>query len=74
LTQPGLDRAAYRRRFHADSLMDMPQLRELVSLSLAREDEHRLTLTALGVAHSDTIGPWLGSARVKELAAKAVAC
>jgi oxygen-independent coproporphyrinogen-3 oxidase len=74
LTQPGLDRAAYRRRFRADSLLDLPQLRELVAIGLAHEDEQRLVLTASGVAHSDTIGPWLGSPRVRELTAKAPAC
>lgn len=71
LTLPGLDRAAYRERFRADSLLDLPQLRELVVLGLASEDKQRLTLTASGVAHSDTIGPWLGSARVQALAAGA---
>lgn len=67
LAQPGLEHAAYLRRFGGICRHDLPQLDELTALGLAHDDGERLSLNARGVALSDTIGPWLGSARVQRL-------
>ena len=67
LTYPGLEHAAYRRRFGSDCRSDLPQLDELSGAGLAHDDGEWLSLNARGVALSDTIGPWLGSPRVQEL-------
>lgn len=67
LTYPGLEHAAYRRRFGSDCRGDLPQLDELSGAGLAHDDGEWLCLNARGVALSDTIGPWLGSPRVQEL-------
>jgi oxygen-independent coproporphyrinogen-3 oxidase len=66
LIRPGLDRHDYRRRFGADCLDDLPQLRDLLDLDLACGDEAMLALTDAGLARADTIGPWLTSARIAE--------
>lgn len=66
LIRPGLDRDDYRRRFGADCLDDLPQLRDLLDLDLAHGDETMLALTDAGLARADTIGPWLTSARIAE--------
>ncbi|MGH8079539.1 MAG: STM4012 family radical SAM protein, partial [Lysobacter sp.] len=66
LIRPGLDRADYRARFGQDCLDDLPQLRELSELGLARIDETLLELTDAGLARADTIGPWLTSASIAE--------
>lgn len=62
----GLDRSDYRARFGQDVLDDFPQLRELISVGLATEDEC-LRLTTAGLEWSDAIGPWLNSSRVRGL-------
>jgi oxygen-independent coproporphyrinogen-3 oxidase len=67
LTEPGLEHAAYCRRFGGDCRGDLPQLVELGALGLAQDDGEWLRLNARGVALSDTIGPWLQSARVRRL-------
>jgi oxygen-independent coproporphyrinogen-3 oxidase len=61
LTWPGLDERAYAARFGSAAFDDLPQLAELVALDLARRDDATLALTASGMAHADTIGPWLVS-------------
>ncbi len=66
LVRPGLDRADYRARFGADCLEQLPQLRELFELGLAREDETLIALNEEGLARADTIGPWLTSTAVAE--------
>lgn len=67
LTLPGLEHAAYGRRFGTQALDDLPQLRQLAELGLAHDDGRQLVLTERGVAASDTIGPWLVSPRVQRL-------
>jgi oxygen-independent coproporphyrinogen III oxidase len=66
LTRPGLDRSAYARRFGTRAEDDLPQLRELATLGLAEDDGALLSLTARGVALSDSIGPWLVSPAVRQ--------
>jgi len=61
LIRPGLDRADYRRRFGADCLQQLPQLRELFEHGLAVEGETLIELSDAGLARADTIGPWLAS-------------
>lgn len=67
LQTDGLVFSAYRDRFGADPLDDMPALAELAERSLATSTEERLQLTEAGLENSDTIGPWLYSAKVGEL-------
>ncbi len=64
LVWPGLEEAAYLRRFGSAPLIDLPQLGELLELGLARYGEGWLTLTEAGMAQADIIGPWLASAAV----------
>jgi oxygen-independent coproporphyrinogen-3 oxidase len=68
----GLDLAAYRRRFGSSVWDDLPELRELLSTGCAslepgtsEADTGLVTLTALGLERSDTIGPWLYSDAVR---------
>jgi oxygen-independent coproporphyrinogen-3 oxidase len=65
LLAEGLDRAAYRRRFRADALDDLPQLAELVPRGLAEARGDTLVLTPRGMERSDAIGPWLFSPAVR---------
>ena len=67
----GLHRAAYRRRFGSEAFADLPELADLERHRLAATDGDRLVLTPAGVERSDTIGPWLHSARVTALMAGA---
>ncbi len=69
LTEPGLSHAAYLQRFGTHCLADLPQLQELTALDLAHDDGELLRLNARGVSYADTIGPWLVSARVRQLMA-----
>ena len=69
LTEPGLSHAAYAQRFGAACLDDLPQLQELLALELACDDGTLLTLNERGITYADTIGPWLASARVRQLSA-----
>jgi oxygen-independent coproporphyrinogen III oxidase len=64
LISTGLDRNAYRLRFSADCLDDLPQLRELEAHGLAQIDADRIRATDAGLARADTIGPWLASPMV----------
>ncbi|QWP75053.1 STM4012 family radical SAM protein [Lysobacter sp. K5869] len=64
LIRPGLDRADYRRRFGADCLDHLPQLRELFAHGLAVENGELIELTDAGLARADTIGPWLASSAI----------
>jgi len=66
LIRPGLDRADYRRRFGADCLEQLPQLRELFEHGLAVENGELIELTDAGLARADTIGPWLASPAIVE--------
>jgi len=75
LTDPGLDLAAYCRRFGSDCLQDLPQLLELDQLGLLEARPGMLCLNQRGYAYADTIGPWLASDEVRALmAAGAPAC
>lgn len=66
LTWPGLDEHAYRLRFGGAALDDLPQLAQLFELDLARRENGIVALTPDGMAHADTIGPWLVSPAVQE--------
>lgn len=66
LIRSGLDRAAYRLRFGADCLDDLPQLRALETHGLATIDAERIAPTAEGLARADTLGPWLISPAVAD--------
>jgi oxygen-independent coproporphyrinogen-3 oxidase len=59
--------SSYRARFGCDALDDLPDLAELVEHGLARQSAGLLQLTEAGLERSDTIGPWLYSARVRRL-------
>ena len=61
----GLDRAAYLEEFGSDLFEDFVHLSELEENGLAVRLDDRLTLTAAGMARSDTIGPWLYSEAVE---------
>jgi oxygen-independent coproporphyrinogen-3 oxidase len=67
LQRDGLAFAAYRRRFGSDPCEDLPQLAELDAAGLAMATEAGLRLTETGLERSDAIGPWLYSAKVREL-------
>ena len=69
LHQDGLAPAAYRARFGRDPAQDLPELAELVERGLAARTGARLRLTERGLERSDTIGPWLYSAKVRRLMA-----
>jgi oxygen-independent coproporphyrinogen-3 oxidase len=67
LQQEGLSFANYQQRFGSDIFSDFPELAELENLDLAVQNRSRLQLTLAGMEHSDTIGPWLYSNKVKHL-------
>jgi oxygen-independent coproporphyrinogen-3 oxidase len=71
LSDEGLDARAWRARFGADPLDELPELAELVALELAAWDGATLRLRPAGVERSDVIGPWLCSARVSRLMTEA---
>jgi oxygen-independent coproporphyrinogen-3 oxidase len=66
LLAEGLDRAAYKRRFRTDVMVDLPQLAELAARGLAAARGDMLALTPRGVERSDAIGPWLFSPAVRK--------
>jgi oxygen-independent coproporphyrinogen-3 oxidase len=63
----GLALPAYHTHFGSAALEDLPQLAELEQHGLATRTPDHLRLTAAGIERSDTIGPWLASARVQAL-------
>jgi oxygen-independent coproporphyrinogen-3 oxidase len=65
LQADGLSRCAYRERFGADALDDLPELSELIRRGLATCDDWRIRLTEAGLERSDAIGPWLYSNEVR---------
>jgi oxygen-independent coproporphyrinogen-3 oxidase len=67
LQAAGLDRAEYTRRFDTDALTDFPELSGHVERGWLDAGPSTLRLTPEGLAHSDTIGPSLFSARVRTL-------
>ncbi len=69
LLAEGIDLDAYRARFGAEALEDVPELSELVERMLVEPRGRRLALTDRGLERSDAIGPFLHSRRVAELMA-----
>ncbi len=68
LEADGLSFSDYQRRFGTDVMHDLPQLAELLTAQLAAVNGgDLLALTESGIERSDTIGPWLYSAVVREL-------
>jgi oxygen-independent coproporphyrinogen-3 oxidase len=67
LAHEGLGLGAYRHRFGSDAFDDLPQLHDVEREKLAVRTNGTLRLTELGVEHSDAIGPWLYSGRVRQL-------
>jgi oxygen-independent coproporphyrinogen-3 oxidase len=65
LQAEGIDLAEHRARFGAELGVLLPELDQLRSLDLARDDGARLALTSEGLACSDAIGPWLYSPAVR---------
>ncbi|WP_127960136.1 STM4012 family radical SAM protein [Serratia microhaemolytica] len=59
LRSAGLSLSLYRQRFASDVLQDYPQLLALFPAGLAQQRDSSITLTSLGLAYSDAIGPWL---------------
>lgn len=64
LVWPGLEEASYRSRFGTRVFDDFPQLEQLIETGAARNHNGLLALTEQGMAHADTIGPWLASQSV----------
>lgn len=64
LVWPGLDEALYSSRFGTSLFSDLPQLEQLIETGAARHQQGLLALTETGMAHADTIGPWLASQSV----------
>jgi oxygen-independent coproporphyrinogen III oxidase len=67
LRTDGLDLDAYFSRFGSTAPEDVPELNELVDTGLLAGDGRRLVPTAVGLEHSDAVGPWLYSERAKRL-------
>jgi oxygen-independent coproporphyrinogen-3 oxidase len=67
LQRGGLHWEHYQRRFGTSALDDLPELAELGPAGLARPTATALCLTEAGLEYSDTLGPWLYSARVRGL-------
>lgn len=67
LRTEGLDEGDYRERFGAAPAEEMPELGALVESGLAAACAPGLRLTDAGLELSDAVGPWLYSARVREL-------
>ncbi|MFG2003153.1 STM4012 family radical SAM protein [Spirillospora sp. NPDC048911] len=68
LQTSGLNRAAYRERFHTDAAADFSQeTAAFADHGWLDLDDDVITLTAEGLAYSDAIGPALFSGRVRAL-------
>jgi len=63
----GLSRLDYARRFGGDPLDDLPELTELERNGLTTFSTDQIRLNEAGIERSDTIGPWLYSAKVHRL-------
>jgi oxygen-independent coproporphyrinogen-3 oxidase len=64
LVWPGLEQESYTARFGTRMFDDFPQLGQLIETGAARDQHGLLALTEQGMAHADTIGPWLASRSV----------
>jgi len=71
LRREGLALDRYRALFGVDALDSVPEMAELIPQELAvlTEDGKRLQLTEAGLERTDALGPWLYSARVRDLIA-----
>jgi oxygen-independent coproporphyrinogen III oxidase len=67
LQSEGLSFSDYRRDFGSEALVDFPQLHDLLTLELAKQQGDKLVLNSLGIEVSDTIGVWLYSPQVQKL-------
>ena len=65
LRTEGLDLNLYKSTFKSCALEDYPELFELTQQSLMVQTDDYLRLTETGLERSDTIGPWLYSAKVQ---------
>jgi len=63
----GLSRTGYAKRFRGDPLDDLPELADLERNGLTTISADRIRLNEAGIERSDTIGPWLYSAKVLRL-------
>ncbi|MBB5869009.1 oxygen-independent coproporphyrinogen-3 oxidase [Allocatelliglobosispora scoriae] len=72
LRAEGADVRAYAARFGTGLLADFPHLAKLTERGWAAVSDDRVTLTDEGLAHSDSIGPWTVSDRVRDAMAGAV--
>lgn len=73
LTWPGLDLAAFARRFGTAAEAAFHELAELEQAGLAQRRDGVFALTELGMGHADAIGPWLYSRTVQARSAHAAA-
>jgi len=64
LVWPGLDDVSYTSRFGTMLFDDFPQLEQLLETGAAHRQQGLLALSDTGMAHADTIGPWLASQSV----------
>lgn len=64
LVWPGLEETSYTSRFGTRVFDDFPQLEQLIETGAACSERGLLALTKHGMAHADTIGPWLASQSV----------
>lgn len=67
LSDEGLNLKLYRDRFSTEAFADYPELSELLSLDLAKQDLDILKLTETGIERSDSIGYWFFSEKVRHL-------
>lgn len=67
LRRDGLSLDAYRRVFNSDPLEDFSELGELQICGYLHQQDGHLCPTPPGLEHSDLIGPWLYSDRVRTL-------
>jgi oxygen-independent coproporphyrinogen-3 oxidase len=67
VNQSGLHLKEYESRFASNVFEDLPRLSELIQPGWAIMDGEHFRLTAEGLEHSDVIGPWLYSERVRSL-------
>lgn len=63
LRDEGLVFCDYKANFGSRAMADFPQLNDLVELELAEKEAEKLRLNDAGMERSDTVGPWLFSAK-----------
>ena len=70
LSNEGLNVQQYHRYFQTELSIDYPELKELLHLDLATQNDHTIKLTQFGIERSDTIGYWFFSEKVRQLMAE----